>query len=147
MAPAGPPWSLLRRQPLQQTYQRTLCSSRPKPTPQAGDAIAKISCFYESMVREYFRQNIWITTSGHFSTTTLQFCMAEAGPCSRLTDPLSASPALATGMMGCRSVWRTRPRLGGTMRKRLFRLPTFKDSEERVVAQEGGWVEYETSKY
>ncbi|KAL2014457.1 hypothetical protein VTN00DRAFT_1982 [Thermoascus crustaceus] len=30
-------------------------------------------------IREYFARNIWITTSGHFSTTTLNFCMAEVG--------------------------------------------------------------------
>lgn len=30
-------------------------------------------------IREYFQQNIWITTSGHFSTTTLNFCLAEIG--------------------------------------------------------------------
>lgn len=28
-------------------------------------------------IRDYFAQNIWITTSGHFSSTTLNFCMAE----------------------------------------------------------------------
>lgn len=30
-------------------------------------------------IRESFQRNIWITTSGHFSTTTLQFCVAEVG--------------------------------------------------------------------
>ncbi|PHH72034.1 hypothetical protein CDD82_6199 [Ophiocordyceps australis] len=30
-------------------------------------------------IRQYFNDNVWITTSGHFSTTTLQFCMAEIG--------------------------------------------------------------------
>lgn len=28
-------------------------------------------------IREYFDQNIWITTSGNFSTATLQFCMNQ----------------------------------------------------------------------
>ena len=28
-------------------------------------------------IREYFAQNIWITTSGHFSSTTLNFCINE----------------------------------------------------------------------
>ncbi|KAM4065653.1 amidohydrolase [Hirsutella rhossiliensis] len=36
-----------------------------------------LSC--EKTIREYFQRNLWITTSGHFSTTTLQFCMAEVG--------------------------------------------------------------------
>ncbi|KAF4585975.1 amidohydrolase family protein [Ophiocordyceps camponoti-floridani] len=30
-------------------------------------------------IREYFRDNIWITTSGHFSTSTLNYCIAEVG--------------------------------------------------------------------
>lgn len=30
-------------------------------------------------IREYFAQNIWITTSGHFSTPTLHYCMTEVG--------------------------------------------------------------------
>lgn len=30
-------------------------------------------------IREYFNENIWITTSGHFSTTTLNFNIAEVG--------------------------------------------------------------------
>lgn len=30
-------------------------------------------------IREYFAENIWITTSGHFSTTTLNFCINEVG--------------------------------------------------------------------
>ncbi|PHH62771.1 hypothetical protein CDD81_6663 [Ophiocordyceps australis] len=34
----------------------------------------------QKTIRQYFEDNIWITTSGHFSTTTLQFCMAEIGP-------------------------------------------------------------------
>jgi len=36
-----------------------------------------LSC--KKTIREYFAQNIWITTSGHFSTTTLNFCLAEVG--------------------------------------------------------------------
>ena len=28
-------------------------------------------------IRDYFRENIWITTSGHFSTPTLKYCMEE----------------------------------------------------------------------
>lgn len=30
-------------------------------------------------IREYFAQNIWITTSGHFSTPTLDLCLTEVG--------------------------------------------------------------------
>lgn len=30
-------------------------------------------------IRDYFAQNIWITTSGHFSTPTLEYCIKEIG--------------------------------------------------------------------
>lgn len=30
-------------------------------------------------IRDYFQQNIWITTSGHFSTPTLKYCIEEIG--------------------------------------------------------------------
>jgi 2,3-dihydroxybenzoate decarboxylase len=30
-------------------------------------------------IQEYFRQNIWLTTSGQFSTIVLQFCMSLVG--------------------------------------------------------------------
>lgn len=30
-------------------------------------------------IREYFRENVWITTSGHFSTLTLEYCIREIG--------------------------------------------------------------------
>jgi len=30
-------------------------------------------------IHEYFKQNIWITTSGHFSSATLQYCIHQVG--------------------------------------------------------------------
>ncbi|KAI8143590.1 amidohydrolase family protein [Fennellomyces sp. T-0311] len=30
-------------------------------------------------LKEYFDQNIWITTSGHFSTATLNYCISQVG--------------------------------------------------------------------
>lgn len=30
-------------------------------------------------IRDYFRENVWITTSGHFSTPTLEYCIREIG--------------------------------------------------------------------
>lgn len=34
-----------------------------------------LSC--KKTIRDYFAENIWITTSGHFSSTTLNFCINE----------------------------------------------------------------------
>lgn len=36
-----------------------------------------LSC--QRTIYVYFRGNVWITTSGHFSTETLRFCMEELG--------------------------------------------------------------------
>jgi 2,3-dihydroxybenzoate decarboxylase len=36
-----------------------------------------LSC--KKTIRDYFAENLWITTSGHFSTSTLQFCLGEVG--------------------------------------------------------------------
>lgn len=33
----------------------------------------------ERTVYDYFRENVWITTSGHFSTRTLRYCVEEFG--------------------------------------------------------------------
>lgn len=35
-------------------------------------------------IRDYFRENIWITTSGHFSTSTLKYCIEELGGADRI---------------------------------------------------------------
>lgn len=36
-----------------------------------------LSC--KKTIRDYFRENVWITTSGHFSTPTLKYCVEEVG--------------------------------------------------------------------
>lgn len=35
-------------------------------------------------IYDYFRDNVWITTSGHFSTKTVKYCMEELGGPERL---------------------------------------------------------------
>lgn len=37
-----------------------------------------LSC--QKTIYDYFNQNVWITTSGHFSTKTLKYCLEELGP-------------------------------------------------------------------
>jgi 2,3-dihydroxybenzoate decarboxylase len=38
----------------------------------------------ERTIRDYFRENIWITTSGNFSTATLKYCIEELGNADRI---------------------------------------------------------------
>ncbi|KAG8406516.1 hypothetical protein J3459_019231 [Metarhizium acridum] len=73
-------------------------------------------------IREYFQQNIWITTSGHFSTTTLQFCMAEVGADRILFSidyPFECFADACDWYDGaCPSIWSTKAKIGrdGMMR-------------------------------
>ncbi|KAK4688135.1 hypothetical protein P7C73_g1992, partial [Tremellales sp. Uapishka_1] len=50
----------------------------------------------QKTVRDYFAQNIWITTSGHFSTSTLEYCMTEVGVERILFRPLKMLIAAPT---------------------------------------------------
>ncbi|KAG5939764.1 hypothetical protein E4U53_007738 [Claviceps sorghi] len=88
-------------------------------------------------IREYFARNLWITTSGHFSTTTLQFCMAEVGadrilfsidyPFERFADACRWFDDVPINLVD-------KAKIGRDNARRLFRLPAFKDSETPVGA-------------
>ncbi|KAJ5443502.1 2-3-dihydroxybenzoate decarboxylase [Penicillium daleae] len=81
-------------------------------------------------IREYFAQNIWITTSGHFSTTTLNFCLAEVGadrilfsidyPFETFEDACGWFDALAINEVD-------RYKIGRENAKKLFKLGEYKD--------------------
>ena len=43
------------------------------------DIFKKIGLDCQKTIRDYFSENIWITTSGHFSTPTLKYCIEELG--------------------------------------------------------------------
>lgn len=83
-------------------------------------------------IREYFERNLWITTSGHFSTSTLQFCLTEVGadrilfsidyPFESFTDACTWYDALAINDID-------KKKMGRDNAKQLFKLAKFKDSE------------------
>jgi 2,3-dihydroxybenzoate decarboxylase len=83
-------------------------------------------------IREYFARNFWITTSGHFSTTTLNFCMAEVG-----ADRILFSIDYPFETFGDACEWFDaaelnlvdKAKIGRENAKRLFRLGAYKDSE------------------
>jgi 2,3-dihydroxybenzoate decarboxylase len=43
------------------------------------DIFKQLGLDCKKTIRDYFRENIWITTSGHFSTPTLKYCIEELG--------------------------------------------------------------------
>ncbi|KID99602.1 amidohydrolase family protein, partial [Metarhizium majus ARSEF 297] len=86
-------------------------------------------------IREYFQQNIWITTSGHFSTTTLQFCMAEVGADRILFSidyPFECFADACDWYDGVPINLVDKAKIGRDNARRLFKLPAFKDSEKHV---------------
>ncbi|EFY91148.1 2,3-dihydroxybenzoic acid decarboxylase dhbD [Metarhizium acridum CQMa 102] len=88
-------------------------------------------------IREYFQQNIWITTSGHFSTTTLQFCMAEVGADRILFSidyPFECFADACDWYDGVPINLVDKAKIGRDNARRLFKLPEFKDSEKHVDA-------------
>ncbi|OAQ66082.1 amidohydrolase family protein [Pochonia chlamydosporia 170] len=88
-------------------------------------------------IREYFQQNIWITTSGHFSTTTLQFCMAEVGADRILFSidyPFECFADACDWYDGVPINLVDKAKIGRDNARRLFKLPEFKDSEKHVGA-------------
>ncbi|KAM3514201.1 hypothetical protein MY11210_002192 [Beauveria gryllotalpidicola] len=84
-------------------------------------------------IREYFAQNIWITTSGHFSTPTLEYCITEVG-----ADRIMFSIDYPFESFGDACDWYDKVELkdashvgkiGRDNAKKLFKLGAFKDAE------------------
>jgi len=104
---------------------------------KAGDSFAKKDILY------YFKNNIWLTTSGHFSTPTLKYVCEYLGP-ERLL--FSVDYPYETIENGC-GWWdgdavNIKKALGGTKAyedvgrenaKKLFRLGKFQDSDAPVA--------------
>jgi 2,3-dihydroxybenzoate decarboxylase len=85
-------------------------------------------------IRDYFCENIWITTSGHFSTPTLKYCIEEFGNADRIMfstdypfenykDPCSWFDGISGLKRG------DKVKIGRDNARSLFKLKAFKDSE------------------
>ncbi len=84
-------------------------------------------------IRDYFKENIWITTSGHFSTPTLKYVIQELGGAERVmfsTDyPFENYKDACEWFDGIEDVSEEELKLvGRDNAKRLFKLGEFKDS-------------------
>jgi 2,3-dihydroxybenzoate decarboxylase len=85
-------------------------------------------------IRDYFRENIWITTSGHFSTPTLKYCIEELGGADRImfsTDyPFENYHDACTWFDGIEELEvGVKEKIGRDNAKALFKLGPFKDSD------------------
>lgn len=90
-----------------------------------------LSC--KKTIREYFAENIWITTSGHFSTPTLEYCITELGGADRILFSIDY-PFESFGdacdwydgvtLKNAEDV----RKIGKDNAKKLFKLGAFKDS-------------------
>lgn len=89
----------------------------------------------QKTIYDYFRQNIWITTSGHFSTKTLKFVFEELGAERVLfsTDYPFENYKDACGWFdGMDVAADVKLKVGRENARRLLKLGSFKDSEARV---------------
>lgn len=87
-------------------------------------------------IREYFDQNIWITTSGHFSTTTLNFCMNEISSDRILFSvdyPFEYFSDACDWFDNAEMSTRDRLKIGRENAKSLFKLGQYKDCDTKVV--------------
>jgi 2,3-dihydroxybenzoate decarboxylase len=80
----------------------------------------------QAEIREYSRDNIWITTSGHFSTSTLKYCIEELGGPDRITFssdyPFESSHDACTWFDGLKLIEGWQEAIGRENAKRLFKL-------------------------
>ncbi|KAI9831625.1 MAG: hypothetical protein M1826_003234 [Phylliscum demangeonii] len=88
-------------------------------------------------IHEYFQQNIWITTSGQFSSATLQYCIHQVGadrilfsvdyPYETYEDACSWFDAAQMGLAD-------KLKIGRENAKKLLRLSQYQDSDAPVHA-------------
>lgn len=87
-------------------------------------------------IREYFNENIWITTSGHFSSTTLNFCINEVSSDRILFSvdyPFEHFNDACDWFDNAEMSTRDRAKIGRENAKALFKLGQYKDSEAKVI--------------
>jgi 2,3-dihydroxybenzoate decarboxylase len=86
-------------------------------------------------IYDYFRENIWITTSGHFSTSTLKYCIEELG-----SDHIMFSTDYPFECYEDACSWfdkldlspKVKMDIGRDNAKQLFKLDGFKDQHEEI---------------
>ncbi|EHA47733.1 2,3-dihydroxybenzoic acid decarboxylase [Pyricularia oryzae 70-15] len=93
-----------------------------------------LSC--KKTIREYFNENFWITTSGHFSTTTLNFCVNEVSADRILFSvdyPFERFEDACDWFDNAEMNTRDRLKIGRENSKALFKLGEYKDCNAKVI--------------
>lgn len=83
-------------------------------------------------IRDYFAQNIWITTSGHFSTPTLKYCIDEIGADRILFSidyPFESFADACSWFDGLDLDHATKRKIAKDNAKTLFKLDSFQDAD------------------
>ncbi|KAK5084000.1 hypothetical protein LTR70_007302 [Exophiala xenobiotica] len=83
-------------------------------------------------IRDYFAQNVWITTSGHFSTPTLKYTIEEVGSDRLLFSidyPFENFDDACTWFDGMEIDEGTKRKIGKDNARKLFKLGSFKDAD------------------
>ncbi|KAK7517910.1 amidohydrolase family protein [Phyllosticta citriasiana] len=89
-----------------------------------------LSC--KKTIRDYFAENIWITTSGHFSSPTLNYCLQEVGADRILFSidyPFESFEDACGWYDGVVLNEVDKKKIGRDNAKKLLKLGRFKDSE------------------
>jgi 2,3-dihydroxybenzoate decarboxylase len=83
-------------------------------------------------IREYFAENIWITTSGHFSTPTLKYCIEEIGASRILFSidyPFESFEDACSWYDAVDLPKETQEEIGRGNARQLFKIGSFKDCD------------------
>ncbi|EXJ55321.1 2,3-dihydroxybenzoate decarboxylase [Cladophialophora yegresii CBS 114405] len=112
-----------------------------------------LSC--KKTIREYFAQNIWITTSGHFSTPTLRYCIEEIGVDRILFSidyPFESFPDACNWFDAVDLDTADKIKIGRDNAKKLLKLGPFKDDNPDILVrnsalEEGGGSDENLGRY
>lgn len=86
-------------------------------------------------LHEYFQQNLWLTTSGHFSTQTLNYCISQIGADRILFSVDSPYERIQDGADwydGAEMNLTDKIKIGRENAKKLLKLSKYQDSEAPV---------------
>lgn len=99
-----------------------------------------LSC--KKTIREYFLDNIWITCSGNFSTPLLGLCLQEVGSdriMFSIDYPFESFADACLWFDTCELNVTDREKIGRGNAQKLFKLPSFKDSDVPVRDTPTSW--------
>lgn len=94
-------------------------------------------------IRQYFQENVWITTSGSFSTPLLGLCLQEVGADRILFSidyPFEHFPDACLWFDETELNLGDRAKIGRENAKKLFKLGSYVDCDEPVADAAPSWT-------